>query len=274
MRIRAWIGLTLTLESIGTTSRVVTPDAAPGGASDGTRTGGLRRRTWMHRRSMHRLWRGRCRRSCSDLVLELALHHQGVGARRGAAPRPHDPGGQGRRSAPGLLAHRDAVPRSPLRLVTLDVPPQDIITRDNVSVKVNAVCYFRVVDANRAFREVAELSLRHLAARADDAAQRRRPVRARRNPLRARKGQREAAASSSTRTPSLGHQGHQGRSQAGGHSRDDAARHRPPGGGRARAPRQGHPRRRASSRRRRSWPTPRRCSKRSRPRSSCATCRR
>ena len=44
--------------------------------------------------------------------------------------------------------------RIPLRLVTLDVPPQDIITRDNVSGKVNAVCYFRVVDANRALREV------------------------------------------------------------------------------------------------------------------------
>ncbi len=44
--------------------------------------------------------------------------------------------------------------RIPLRLVTLDVPPQDIITRDNISVKVNAVCYFRVVDANRALREV------------------------------------------------------------------------------------------------------------------------
>jgi regulator of protease activity HflC (stomatin/prohibitin superfamily) len=44
--------------------------------------------------------------------------------------------------------------RVPLRVVTLDVPPQDIITRDNVSVKVNAVCYFRVVDANRALREV------------------------------------------------------------------------------------------------------------------------
>ena len=37
--------------------------------------------------------------------------------------------------------------RMPLRVVTLDVPPQDIITRDNVSVKVNAVCYFKVVDA-------------------------------------------------------------------------------------------------------------------------------
>jgi regulator of protease activity HflC (stomatin/prohibitin superfamily) len=41
-----------------------------------------------------------------------------------------------------------------LRLETLDVPPQDIITRDNVSVKVNAVCYFRVVDANLAMPQV------------------------------------------------------------------------------------------------------------------------
>lgn len=44
--------------------------------------------------------------------------------------------------------------RMPLRLETLDVPPQDIITRDNVSGKVNAVCYFRVVDANRALSQV------------------------------------------------------------------------------------------------------------------------
>ena len=41
-----------------------------------------------------------------------------------------------------------------LQLITLDVPPQDIITRDNVSVKVNAVCYFRVVDANLAMSQV------------------------------------------------------------------------------------------------------------------------
>ncbi len=44
--------------------------------------------------------------------------------------------------------------RMPLRIETLDVPPQDIITRDNVSVKVNAVCYFRVVDANLALSQV------------------------------------------------------------------------------------------------------------------------
>jgi regulator of protease activity HflC (stomatin/prohibitin superfamily) len=41
-----------------------------------------------------------------------------------------------------------------LRLIALDVPPQDIITKDNVSVKVNAVVYFRVVDPNKAITEV------------------------------------------------------------------------------------------------------------------------
>jgi regulator of protease activity HflC (stomatin/prohibitin superfamily) len=44
--------------------------------------------------------------------------------------------------------------RISLRIETLDVPAQDIITRDNVSVKVNAVCYFRVVDANLALSQV------------------------------------------------------------------------------------------------------------------------
>jgi regulator of protease activity HflC (stomatin/prohibitin superfamily) len=41
-----------------------------------------------------------------------------------------------------------------LQTVVLDVPPQDIITRDNVSVKVNAIVYFRVVDPSRAIVEV------------------------------------------------------------------------------------------------------------------------
>jgi regulator of protease activity HflC (stomatin/prohibitin superfamily) len=44
--------------------------------------------------------------------------------------------------------------RISLRVVTWDVPPQDVITRDNVSLKVNAVVYFRVIDALRAFNEV------------------------------------------------------------------------------------------------------------------------
>jgi regulator of protease activity HflC (stomatin/prohibitin superfamily) len=47
---------------------------------------------------------------------------------------------------PGL----EKVVRVSLRLVTMDVPPQDVITRDNVSVKVNAVVYFRVMDPAKA----------------------------------------------------------------------------------------------------------------------------
>ncbi len=43
-----------------------------------------------------------------------------------------------------------------LRLVTLDVPPQDIITKDNVSVKVNAVVYFRVMNPDNAIVEVED----------------------------------------------------------------------------------------------------------------------
>jgi regulator of protease activity HflC (stomatin/prohibitin superfamily) len=41
-----------------------------------------------------------------------------------------------------------------LRTVTMDIPPQDVITRDNVSVKVNAVLYFRVLEPTRAVIEV------------------------------------------------------------------------------------------------------------------------
>ncbi|MBI2090231.1 MAG: slipin family protein [Deltaproteobacteria bacterium] len=44
--------------------------------------------------------------------------------------------------------------RVDLRTVTMEIPPQDVITRDNVSVKVSAVLYFRVLEPNRAIREV------------------------------------------------------------------------------------------------------------------------
>ena len=43
-----------------------------------------------------------------------------------------------------------------LRTVVMDVPPQDIITKDNVTVKVNAVIYFRVVDSQKAIIEVED----------------------------------------------------------------------------------------------------------------------
>jgi regulator of protease activity HflC (stomatin/prohibitin superfamily) len=48
----------------------------------------------------------------------------------------------------------DRIVRISLRTIVLDVPPQDIITRDNVSVKVNAVVYFRVIDSRNAVVEV------------------------------------------------------------------------------------------------------------------------
>lgn len=49
-----------------------------------------------------------------------------------------------------LIPFIDKMVKVSLRLVTLDVPAQDVITRDNVSVKVNAVVYFRVVDPTNA----------------------------------------------------------------------------------------------------------------------------
>ena len=50
----------------------------------------------------------------------------------------------------------DRLVRVSLRTITMDVPPQDIITKDNVTVKVNAVIYFRVVDPERAVVQVED----------------------------------------------------------------------------------------------------------------------
>jgi regulator of protease activity HflC (stomatin/prohibitin superfamily) len=58
-----------------------------------------------------------------------------------------------------LIPVIDRMVRVDLRTVTLDVPPQELITRDNVTVRVNAVAYFRVVDANRAITEVENFLL-------------------------------------------------------------------------------------------------------------------
>jgi regulator of protease activity HflC (stomatin/prohibitin superfamily) len=48
----------------------------------------------------------------------------------------------------------DRMVRVSLRIITMEVPPQETITRDNVTVKVNAVVYFRVIDANHAVVQV------------------------------------------------------------------------------------------------------------------------
>ncbi len=50
----------------------------------------------------------------------------------------------------------DRLVKVSLRTVTMDVPPQDVITKDNITVKVNAVVYFRVVDPARAITEVED----------------------------------------------------------------------------------------------------------------------
>jgi regulator of protease activity HflC (stomatin/prohibitin superfamily) len=55
-----------------------------------------------------------------------------------------------------LIPIVDRMVRVSLRVVTMDVPAQDVITKDNVSVKVNAVVYFRVMDANKAIVAVED----------------------------------------------------------------------------------------------------------------------
>jgi len=60
---------------------------------------------------------------------------------------------------PGLIlvfAPIDRIVRVSLRLITMDVPPQDVITKDNVTVKVNAVLYFRVIDPLKCVIEVQD----------------------------------------------------------------------------------------------------------------------
>ncbi|MGB9699198.1 MAG: slipin family protein [Thermodesulfobacteriota bacterium] len=66
-------------------------------------------------------------------------------------------GGQPAAKGPGLIfliPIVDRLVKVSLRTVTMDVPPQDVITRDNVSIKVNAVIYFRVMDPIKAVIEI------------------------------------------------------------------------------------------------------------------------
>jgi len=84
--------------------------------------------------------------SCLNVLRE---YERAVVFRLGRLQRPD--------KGPGLifiLWPIDKLVRVSLRLLTWDMPPQDIITRDNVSLKVNAVVYFRVVSAQQAFVEL------------------------------------------------------------------------------------------------------------------------
>ena len=79
----------------------------------------------------------------------LPEYERGVIFRLGKLfPRPKGPG------VILVFAPIDRMVRVGLRTVVMDVPPQDVITKDNVSVKVNAVVYFRVMDPLRAIVEV------------------------------------------------------------------------------------------------------------------------
>ena len=78
----------------------------------------------------------------------LKEYQRGVIFRLGRMVAPRGPG------ITYVIPVIEKMTRVDLRTVTMDLPPQDVITKDNVSVKVSAVLYFRVVDANRAIREV------------------------------------------------------------------------------------------------------------------------
>src|SRR3990172_1783379 len=78
----------------------------------------------------------------------LKEYQRGVIFRLGRMVAPRGPG------LTYVIPLIEKMVRVDLRTVTMDVAPQDVITKDNVSVKVSAVLYFRILDPNRAIREV------------------------------------------------------------------------------------------------------------------------
>jgi len=84
----------------------------------------------------------------SSAIKVLKEYERGVIFRLGRVIRTKGPG------IIILIPLIDKMVKVSLRLVTMDVPSQDVITRDNVSVKVDAVVYFRVMDPNKATIEV------------------------------------------------------------------------------------------------------------------------
>ena len=148
---------------------------------------------------------------------------------------------------PGVIlvfAPIDRMVRISLRVDTIEVPPQDVITRDNVTVKVNAVIYFRVVEPRLAVTEVsnflyassqlAQTTLRSVLGEVelDDLLSKRDELN-----VRLQSDSRRAHVS-------MGRQSHTGLRQAGGSPGTDDPRHRAAGGSGAREARQDHSRRR------------------------------
>ena len=130
-------------------------------------------------------------------VRVLREYERGVVFRFGRLVAQKDPG------LVLLMPIADRMVRVTLRTITHTIPPQDVITRDNVPARVDAVAYFRVVDADasvvdienylRATSEIAKTTLRSVLGKAD-----------RHSAVRARAPQRGSAAGSSTSTPSRG----------------------------------------------------------------------
>ncbi|MBI3087844.1 MAG: slipin family protein [Candidatus Omnitrophica bacterium] len=86
-----------------------------------------------------------------NCVKILREYERGVVFRLGRlTPKPMGPG------LVFIIWPIDRLLRISLRTVALDVPPQDVITKDNVSIKVNAVIYFRVLEPNKAVVEVED----------------------------------------------------------------------------------------------------------------------
>jgi regulator of protease activity HflC (stomatin/prohibitin superfamily) len=84
----------------------------------------------------------------SNAIKVLREYERGVVFRLGRLIKAKGPG------IIFLIPIVDRIVRVSLRTVVLDVPPQDVITQDNVSIKVNAVVYFRVVDPQKAIVQV------------------------------------------------------------------------------------------------------------------------
>jgi regulator of protease activity HflC (stomatin/prohibitin superfamily) len=91
----------------------------------------------------------------SSMIKVLREYERGVIFRLGRLLRLGDRAYKG----PGLIIlipFIDRMVKVSLRTIVMDVPPQDVITRDNVSIKVNAVIYFRVIDPAKAVIEVED----------------------------------------------------------------------------------------------------------------------
>ena len=184
----------------------------------------------------------------------------GPGVRAG---RDLSPGSLGWGQGAGLffiIPIMDRMVKVDLRVITLDIPSQDCITNDNVTVKVNAVAYYRVVDPELAVVAVEDYPPGHVADRPDQPAQRHRSERVGRDAGPPRNDQRAVADHHRRADRALGGQGQHRRGQGRGVAADHAAGHGPPGRGRARKAGQDHPRRGRVPGQRSSWPRPQRSS--------------